>query len=135
MLDLAETRAKIERRIGGTAVASILRFVRRCEPRLWGEQQPPPYLEANVLLCLYKDLFGRGYESLLDEFQFGFPLSKRSIMHNVPVIRQILEDWGMEHTPLGTATQWNASCRYVARPRPFEVSCRKKLHRVPCLWW
>lgn len=121
MLTLREIREQVNRRIGASLTTRIIRFVATSGPRLWGERQPRDYLEANTLYTLYKDLFGIGYDSLEDKLSLGFRLSKRALMHNVPLIRAILARWGASHTPLGQRADWRYSTRNVDLPRRFTV--------------
>jgi hypothetical protein len=51
--------------------------------RLWGTEKPPAFKEMMVLLLLIKDIKGSSFTDLQNKIKDNFPISKRSIKHNV----------------------------------------------------
>jgi hypothetical protein len=57
---------------------------------LWGTEKPPTFKEMMVLLSLFKDIEGSSFANLQNEIEDCFSISKRSIEHNIQIIRQEL---------------------------------------------
>lgn len=121
MTTVASLHREINSRIGPAVYADIFQFVKRQCPRLWGEVQPRSYLEVNLLLTLWKDCFGDGYDKIEGSLSLPFSISKRALMHNVKAIRRLLADWGETHVKLGTAANWNSAARHVTRTYGLQV--------------
>jgi hypothetical protein len=123
-MKLADARAEVDKSIGSDRVDHLVEFVRGRHPHLWGSEQPRSFVEVNVVLSLYKDLFGKGFDKIVESIELPFMLSKLSIMHNVRVVRGHLAAWGKAQTPLGTPAEWNAAARHLDKPPSLSVrSC------------
>lgn len=64
-------KQSVAKSIGESAFKKISTFVKGKKPSLWGEQQPHDYLEKYLVLALYKDLKGIGYDQVIGEVDFG----------------------------------------------------------------
>ena len=94
-------------------VGQMLAYLRQKPPRLWGEQQPPEYLEHALWLALYKDLMNIGcnkLEALCTTFKRA---PHKTLAHNIEVIREHLYEWAK-----GT--------RYIGEPRRLEGGVRER---------
>lgn len=127
MVGIDDIRNAVARRMPDRVVDELIQLVVDASPRLWGEQKPRHFIAGNVLLTLYKDLYGVSYDFLVENVRLGFRISKFSLLHNVPIIRFLLAEWGHVKTPVGMNADWNRSVRHVQLPQSFQVS-RTRLH-------
>jgi hypothetical protein len=96
---------------------SMLKFLQEAKPSLWGEQQPKSFLEHMMVLTLVKDRGNIGYHTLLQSVELPYPLSYKSINHNVQSIRRSLGKWGKKQVKLGNKKEWEAVARLVRIPK------------------
>lgn len=113
-----QLQRKIIQRLGRDLVQSVISFVRARSPKLWGEDQPPWYLEAYVLVTILKDLEGVGKDRLASEFRrssLGFRVNHKTLLHNIEVLRPILADWASGQIKLGNWRQWDLAAQRVKK--------------------
>ena len=121
MASYREIREEVERVIGRDMFDELVDYVKAHPPALWGEEQPRAFLSTMVCTTLYKDLFGVGYVDLMSETEVPFHISHRSIWHNVPSIRLVLEQWGDAQWETGSLPEWREAARRLNIPPAFAV--------------
>ena len=121
MTTFEELRTKVQRRIPVHVYSSVLRFVQRRRPQLWGLGQPENFVEATLCYTIYMDLKRCGMNRLRQKLDLGFHLSNKSIEHNAKKMRQLLGDWGRSQIKSGRRSSWNRAARHVRRPAALEV--------------
>lgn len=77
----------VHHKIGNETFEHILNFLQEQSIILWGSIQPVDFLEQNLVLTLYKDLNGIGYQKTLSEVGSKRNILKHiSFMHNSKII-------------------------------------------------
>lgn len=105
-----------QRKLGAATYEEMFDYLKAHKPVLWGTLQPPSFLEANLVLALYKDLVHHGYQRVLSEVKLTeFILSDKSFIKNTRRIRAVLAGWAEEKMKLGTRRDWNAAARHARR--------------------
>ena len=118
MVSFDQLRAKVVRRIPASAYGSMLRYLRRSRPSLWGAEQPPNFLEATLLYTLYMDIKNIGVNRLVKKLdELGFRLSNRSVAHNSKEIRRHLVSWGRSKISPGPRATWDRAAWNMRRLR------------------
>ena len=79
----------------------------------------------NVVLTIYKDMVGIGYQQLLDNTILPHKFSDKSFRVNVSRIRKVLYYWGKSKIQVGDLNEWKALARHAS---PYD-----ELKDV-CLW-
>ena len=64
--------------------------------------KPEQFKEAMLLLTIYHDISGMGYQRMISYFNLGFRVSANSLDKNVHRIRRVLAMWGEETIRLGS---------------------------------
>jgi len=121
-------RNKVIERVSLVAYTSMLRFVNRHPPVLWGLEREGNFLEAALCYTLYIDLKRCGIVKFVGKVgqRLGFKLTPRSVLHNVNKIRATLADWATEQILLGDQDAWDRAAANVTRPGKLKVSpCRE----------
>jgi len=93
-IQLSEVKETLKERIKADNLISILRFVKKEKPSLWGTTKKKGHLEKSVLLAIYKDVEGKGYTDLFNSTKHWMGNGVRSLMHNTQALRPILAKWG-----------------------------------------
>jgi hypothetical protein len=120
---------RVENAIGGNTLASMLAYVKKQDPSLWGEIKPPSFLKHMVALTVYKDMEAIGYTALLAKLSLPYKLNHKSLQHNCQLLRKILGKWGLSTIKLGTKQSWRNAGLRVQVPKVLQ-----KKGRGPYLW-
>lgn len=94
------------KKLGRDTFKDLMSFISQHNPRLWGEQKPKNFLQTNVILALYKDLFKIGYTRMMKEVKLSFRLHHKSLAHNTKILRALFGLWGRGKIQKGTLTDW-----------------------------
>lgn len=78
----------------------LLDYLERQEPSVWGIFRNDDFLEQNLLLALYHDISGFGYQRILREEGLERSLSNRSFQHNTELIRHLGASWAKQYIDL-----------------------------------
>jgi DDE superfamily endonuclease len=78
---------------------------------LWGIAQPQDFIQKMLVLAIYKDLTGEGYDKLVARVDFGFEIHGKSLNHNTKVIRRILFQWAKKQIVNKGSEVWNKSAK------------------------
>ena len=60
----AAVQGKVASAVGRTVFDRIVRHVERNRARLWGEEQGRGFVRLNVVLTIWKDMRGEGYQRI-----------------------------------------------------------------------
>jgi hypothetical protein len=88
--------------------------------RLWGMTQPHNFKTHMLIGLLYRDLFGVGYGSVVENVNFGYSITEKSFHTNCKRIRQILRSWAADQIRLGTASEWRRAAARSGLQNPVE---------------
>lgn len=117
-LQRKDIESDVRKKVGGKdTLEGILKFVDEKRLALWGKIQRDDFIRTNTLLCLYKDLNGKGYVDLAKQTQLWSQISHNSLEHNTELIRPVLAQWGKKQIILGTLPKWNAAMADIKRPK------------------
>ena len=86
-------RKEIEDLIGHQLCQELLKFATKnlSTQLLWGDHKEKKKFPNFVLLvCVYKDLKGLGYENLKNRIASSYHVSKESLIHNVRAAKRCL---------------------------------------------
>lgn len=111
----AQYKEEVIKKVKQDPYNKMLRYLRHSNPSLWGEIQEGDYLQQNLVLTLYHDLFGKGYQRVLKDLSPKLTMSHNSLKHNASKIRKVLSDWGGSTVILGTVNEWEAAMRHIAK--------------------
>jgi hypothetical protein len=92
---------KVEHSVSERVLRKMISYVKDHKPALWGERQPPSFLQYMVVITIYHDLTGIRYSTLKKEVKFSYKILHKSISHNCQKIRKLLEEWGDSTIKLG----------------------------------
>lgn len=120
-----DVRRSVLSRMKDTTLHSIMTFIKKKKPNLWGLQQPKGFVQDTVLITLYRDMHAIGYHTLMTELRNWVPCSYHSIRHNTQRVRRLLGKWGRKQILLGTKEEWEEAAT--------EVSLGGEVKRT-CLW-
>ena len=112
----AELKRAVLKKTTPPAFRNMLEFLKARQVRLWGEHQPEHYLENMLLLALYKDQNGVGYDKLENMMEQALPAPHHTVAHNTDVLREHLYEWAKQYVKPGTLEEWRAASADVARP-------------------
>lgn len=104
---------KVISTLGENTFKNILQFAKNENLSLWGEQKPRNFLEINLVLTIYKDLTGMGYNNIINNISLNFNLNHKSFQHNAKSLRVVLAKWGKSTIQLGMIQDWKAAVRDV----------------------
>ncbi len=124
-LNQCELKAAVGRRIRPLTLQSLINFVKKQNPALWGQGRTDTFVHDTILLALYKDLYNKGYHGLFDSVKLWYPTSHKSLGHNTKVLRKIFAKWARQQIVLGTLREWQET----AKPERF-----KGEHKLVYLW-
>lgn len=114
---MSTTFAGVEREVINTLSERTLKdfwnYVKKCNPPLWGTARPKNFLYTTVILAIFHDLTGLGYQKILDQVSLSFHINKRSLEHNTKVIRRTLGEWGRSKTKLFRKSRWDRTAAHV----------------------
>jgi hypothetical protein len=85
---------KVISTLGENTFKIILQFAKNENPSLWGEQKPRNFLEINLVLTIYKDFSGMGYNNIINNISLNFNLNHKSFQHNANSLRIVPAKWG-----------------------------------------
>lgn len=91
---------KVKRLLHGPVYDDLLQYLEEQDPSLWGIFRSDNFLEQNLLLALYHDHSGLGYQRILREEGLTRSLSHRSFQHNTEVIRRLGANWAKQYIDL-----------------------------------
>ena len=72
-----------------------------------GTVKPGDFLFKNLVLTIFRDLNGDGYQRVLDEYEFGFHMFNKSFQHNAQQIRFLLKSWARSNIKIFSEKEWN----------------------------
>jgi hypothetical protein len=85
---------KVISTLGENTFKNILQFSKNENPSLWGKQKLRNFLEINLVLTIYKDLTGMGYNKIINNVSLNLNLNHKSFQHNAKFLRVVLIKWG-----------------------------------------
>lgn len=107
-----QVRNKVKAKVGEELLDELVEYVKDDEPNLWGEQQPPDHFQEDmVLLTIYKDMTGDGFEKLEKDIDFGYKITHQSLHHNIQVLRDVLREYALENMKVGTLHAWKKAAK------------------------
>ena len=114
-------RTELRSLLSKNAVESAFNYFNKQDLVFWGEQQGPRFREMTFLATLFKDTSGYGYEKVLKEIKNNYPVSKKSLQHNVEITRKILAEWSeKEEIKLGDLDQWRKAAKNLGARNEFK---------------
>lgn len=108
-LNFRQIKVLVHQNIKAPIVSSIVSFCMERDPHLWGEHRPEcdrEFCAHNVYLALYHLLTGKGYDWIAFNTNFGYPIKKNSLRHNIMVLAEFLAEWGCSKVVLGDLNAW-----------------------------
>jgi hypothetical protein len=118
---LAGAKRSVEKYFGKNAFIDFRRYLHQKKPSLWGEHQGRSYLEDTLVLVLFHDIWGLGWDRLLRDVDVGKKFNHKTLQHNAKVLRGVGEKWGRKKTQLGSYESWVAAMRNI-KPLPPSLS-------------
>ncbi|KAL6071191.1 hypothetical protein QOT17_006430 [Balamuthia mandrillaris] len=115
-----ELKQKVLRRVKKETLAAITKYVLSKQPKLWGLKKKGQFISNSIVVALYKDLTGQGYNSLHDEVRPWLGVSAKSLQHNTKVLRQVMAKWGRRQIKRGRQEAWKRAGVQVRRPKWLE---------------
>lgn len=104
----------VRKKIGQATLAECTNFVKENENHygsFWGMEMPRQHLADMVLLSFLKDLTGQGYKSIIEDIDFKYKITHKSLKHNVQKVRRTLFDWAINQIQVGNLTEWKQAAR------------------------
>ena len=81
-----ELKQKVEAKLKKTTIKELTTYMKKKEISLWGQDKGKKFEDDCLLLALYHDLYGIGYNKIEQEIKNWRPLSAKSIRHNTSCI-------------------------------------------------
>lgn len=103
----SEVLRKVLARVPKHIYEQICTYIRSHQPSLWAAEKPRSFLKDQILLTLYKDLYGVGYHQLAADASFGYTITDHSLNNNCKKIREVLHQWSGEVITIGNEQEWN----------------------------
>lgn len=100
-------KSRVVKTVGKKTVKSMMSFLQRNGANLWGLNKNQDFLKKTLILTLFKDIEGIGINKLLAGVKHWYPVSDKSLNHNIKEIRRVLANWGTHQIFLGYADDWN----------------------------
>ena len=97
MITKSVLQANIHKVVPQDTFGSIMNWLERKDPPLWGESRPKNFLRITLYLVLYKWLTGFGNSAMALSVGSWFKTSSKSIGHNSMKLGQYLAVWGKKH--------------------------------------
>ena len=88
--------------------------IHKQRPSLWGYDKRRSFEYDCLLIALYHDLEGVGYNKIEKEIKSWRPLVGKSLRHNTKAIRQSLSTWSDEQLSLGDQHDWNQAAKNLS---------------------
>ena len=107
-------KEKVESKIKRTTIKAMSTHIQKSSPSLWGMQKPRGFENTCLLIALYHDLFGVGYNTLESEISSWMKIAGKSIRHNTKIIREKLSTWADKQIVTGDYSDWNRACKNLS---------------------
>lgn len=91
--------------LGRRTMSIVYKDIQLDKKQLWSSKRKRNFVQRMIQATLYKDLTACSYNTLLLEIKSTLPMSKRSLRHNVQLVRSALREWANKvllPTPLAT---------------------------------
>lgn len=118
---IAGVKRSVKKKFGNNAFVDLSQYIKYKKPSLWGEHQERTYLQDTLVLVLFHDICGLGWDRLLRSVDVGKKFNHKTLQHNAKVIRRLGEKWGRKKTILGSFEDWVAGMRNI-KPLPPSLS-------------
>jgi hypothetical protein len=106
-LSLKELRAVVYKTVGKEAFKELYAWIATQEVSWWGEQRPANFLTWTLLLSLYKDIKGYGYQRILKEVSVPpYKINPKSFQHNTKLVRWLGDRWSRNVFKIGNRVEW-----------------------------
>jgi len=104
---IAEITKFVKKRVGARSFDSMLEYLNRYSPNLWGSIQPRSYLQKNLVLLLFKDIKKIGYTSVMNTIKpIISRMNTKTFRINCQKIRKRLYWWAIINIKLGRKRDW-----------------------------
>lgn len=111
----------VKAKIGERAYSSLIRYVKKNRPSLWGREQPRGFLRKANAVALFKELENVGYCQLEQRLNIGVEMKHNSLSHNQKEFRHRWKNWAVEHIVLGDLATWRAAARRIRILKKFPL--------------
>lgn len=108
-----ELRRIVKKKIKEPILDSMLTYPSDAPVGLQGNEQPDNYLERMMLLTLYKDTEGIGYDALEERCRGQLRAPHETVRTNARRLRHFLADWAEDHIVLGNKAAWERASERV----------------------
>jgi hypothetical protein len=109
-LSYLQLKQEVHEKVPEAAIADISTYIEPKTSSLWG-YSPRDVTQRLIYVTIYKDLENIGFERLLTRFKSTLQCAKRTLEHNVSLIRPLLAEWGRSQIQLGKLSDWKAAAR------------------------
>ena len=109
-ISFRSARKLVRRRFGPEAYDHLLKYLSILDADalgLWGDEKPPIFLEACLVVTLYHDQKGIGFIALKSHIILDFYIGHNSLAHNATRIRLAGYVWGRLHVVVGDREEWD----------------------------
>ena len=113
-----EVLAVVRQKLGAQALKDLERAASQPGVTLWGARKGRGFVKRCVVLALYKDLTGQGYDELYKETKAWGLASTNTLRHNIKQVRLAGSVWGRKKLKLGDANGWNMAARELDLMEP-----------------
>jgi len=117
-IQLSEVKETLKERIKADNLISILRFVKKEKPSLWGTTKKKGHLEKSVLLAIYKDVEGKGYTDLLIVPNIGWATALGPSCITPKHSVRSLPNGGADQVIIGEQNDWEEAAEGTDRKGP-----------------
>jgi hypothetical protein len=119
-LSMSNVESLVYGEISEEIVKEMILHVQREKPTLWGASKPRTFISRQVLLTLYKDLTGIGFDKLSTLTHDMNQVNKDSLRENIKRVREVLCSWADKQINLGDQSTWRYAARNTNFPKPHE---------------
>ena len=109
-----ELKQKVEAKLKKTTIKELTTYMKKKEISLWGQDKGKKFEGDCLLLALYHDLYGIGYNKIEQEIKNWRPLSAKSIRHNTKEVRKVLSGWSDKQLVLGDFQDWKYASKKLS---------------------
>ena len=102
----SEIIRRVENKIGDETLQVINEAVVVNLKQLWGYDKPASFEKDQILLTVYKDLFGLSFRDVVNNINIGYQITEHSFKHNVPIVREALSNWANGEIRVGNLAEW-----------------------------
>lgn len=116
----SEVQKQVQRALTKKVFKSMLEFVEKAQPKMWGLERPKFFTKRMLVLAMYHALTGKGYTKIMEKVEgLGFKVAVKTLKFNTQSIRRVLAEWGKNEVTMGEKKDWKKSMKKVVGTKQF----------------